>query len=127
MCGSDEIFNQAMATVTEWLDKGPKHLALAITELIHAHRYEYEPDYHVSDDPDTRKVMRHQWRMGDISLIWGFFHTDWKNIIDEHLHGTRRSGARWLAILQNRCGHTEMILNTETKKIIYCHKIVTRH
>ena len=97
--GTDEIFNNAMETVQECLDKGPKHLAKPIIELIHAHRYGYEPDWHISDDPETRKVMRHQWSMGDISLIWGFFNTDWKKIIDEYLQGTRRSGARWLAIL----------------------------
>ena len=100
--GSDEIFNNAMETVQEWLDKGPKHLALAITELIHAHRYNYELDWHINNDPETRKVMRQQWRMGEISLIWGFFHTDWKKIIDEYLHGTRQPGARWLAILSTR-------------------------
>ena len=82
--GEDGIFNNAMETVQEWLDKGPKHLALVITDLIHAHRYNYEPDWHISNDQETRKVMRHQWRMGDISLlIWGFFHTDWKTIIDD--------------------------------------------
>ena len=79
--GTDEIFNKAMETVTEWLDKGPTHLAKSIIELIHAHRYGYEPDYYISDNPDTRKVMRHQWRMGNISLIWGFFHIDWKKLL----------------------------------------------
>jgi len=28
--GTDEIFNTAMETVQEWLDKGPKHLAKSI-------------------------------------------------------------------------------------------------
>ena len=42
--GTDEIFNNAMETVQEWLDQGPEQLALAITALIHAQRYNYEPD-----------------------------------------------------------------------------------
>ena len=91
-----------METVQEWLDQGPSQLALAITELIHAHRYTHEPNWNILDNLETQQVMRHQWKMGAISLIWGFFHTDWKNIIDEYLHGTRRSGARWLAILSTR-------------------------
>ena len=51
--GTNEIFSTAMETVQEWLDQGPSQFAVAITELIHAHRYHHEPKWHIIDDLET--------------------------------------------------------------------------
>ena len=100
--GTDAIFSNAIETVQEWLEQGPSQFALTITELIHTHRNQNEPQWYLIEDFETQQVMQHQRAMGKVSMIWDFFHTDWKNVIDEHLHGTRRSSARWLSILSSR-------------------------
>ena len=113
--GADEILTTAMEMVQEWLDQGPSQFTLAITELIHAHRYNHEPNWHIIDDLETQQIMRHQWKMGEISLIWGFFHTDWKKILmntcmeqDALAQDGYQSSAPAFGALQNQCGDTEM-------------------
>jgi len=97
-----KICSTAMETINEWLDQGPPQFAIAINELLRAHREQREPNWHLVSDDMIKTTMKQQWTMSKLALQWGFLHKGWVPIITEHLKGTKRSAPKWLAILSNR-------------------------
>jgi len=107
---TEQKFLTAMETVDDWMRTGPNQFAIAIRELLRAHRNRTRPRWHLVDDEDTIQTMKQQWSLSKVSLLWGFLHTGWRPIIDRHFKGSRKSSARWLSILCGRIwGITEQL------------------
>jgi len=98
---TQELYASGLHSVTEHFLDGPFHVEQAIVELIQAYRDERQPDFEIIDDDDVRSAMQSQWDMGPSLLLWGVLHTEWEDIITEHLAGTRRSTPKWLAQMCN--------------------------
>ena len=98
----DKIFQKSMEMVDEWLATGPIQMSVAIKELLNASREQRDPVWTIIDDMEIRAIAQEQWFLSNITIMWGFFHKSWNDIVQKHLLGTRRSSHKWLAILSNR-------------------------
>jgi len=56
--GTEATFLAAMETVQDWLDQGPSQFALAIIELIHSHRNQVQPRWHLIDSHETQQIVQ---------------------------------------------------------------------
>ena len=50
---------------------------------------------------EIRSIAQEQWFLSNITIMWGFLHTSWNNVIKRHLARTRRSSHKRLSILSN--------------------------
>jgi hypothetical protein len=53
-----KICSTAMETINEWLDQGPPQFAIAINELLRAHREQREPNWHLVSDDMIKTTMK---------------------------------------------------------------------
>ena len=75
---TEQQFLIAVETVNDWMRARPNQFAIAIRELLRAHRNHTRPRWHLVEDADTRQIMKEQWSLSKVSLLWGFMHTSWR-------------------------------------------------
>ena len=89
--GTDEVFEESMEEVHEWIDEMKQDTRNAIKELIMAYREQREINLDDIRDESVKDTAMKQWEMGQRLFMWGVLHKGWDAIITNDLRGTRRS------------------------------------
>ena len=100
--GTDEVFEEGMEEVHEWIGEMKQDTRNAIKELIAAYREQREINMEDIRDDSVKEAAIKQWEMGQHLFMWGVLHKGWDAIITNNLRSTRRSSTKWLAILCNK-------------------------
>ena len=84
----DKVFKHALEVVDKWLETGPTQMATAIRELLDASREQRDPQWMLVEDTKIRTIAQEQWFLHNSTIMWGFFHTSWNEVIKRHQIGT---------------------------------------
>jgi hypothetical protein len=117
--GMYDIYQTKILEVYSWMTQGPPILHDFVIHLLALVRGDMPS--HVLPEGPYASVLQDQLNLGIFSFLWGYHTTDIVSMTEEFFKESRKSGAKWLAILvlrlwtvyeqlwayRNRCKHDE--------------------